>query len=175
MPVAIRPVAFGTLKLNHSQKGHHDLRARRAGFSWQIGKRRDDIKAGLSDYYQAVKKQLLDVLPMCQDRMCCHQRSVYGIQNPVAFSVVKLPVFGAADFQQFGANLASQRELTYGTLKLCQYICDNPARLNINTTQETRYGVDTVPYRQRVLKGHLLFHGNPLTLSALRLIRKFIQ
>ncbi|SUG13848.1 Uncharacterised protein [Salmonella enterica subsp. arizonae] len=104
-----------------------------------------------------------------------HQGSVYGIQNPVAFSVVKLPVFGAANFQQFRVNLTAQRELGYGTLKLCENICDNRARLNINSAQETRYCVDAVLYRQRVLKGHLLFHRNPLTLSALRLIRKSIQ
>ncbi|ELX36013.1 hypothetical protein SEK29439_06230 [Salmonella enterica subsp. enterica serovar Kentucky str. 29439] len=89
--------------------------------------------------------------------------------------MVKLPVFGAANFQQFGANLAAQGELAYGTLKLCENICDNRAWLNINTLQKARYCVDAVLYRQRVLKGYLLFHGNPLTLSALRLIRKVIQ
>lgn len=27
---------------------------------------------GFSGHYQTLKQQLLDVLPMCQDRMCCH-------------------------------------------------------------------------------------------------------
>lgn len=51
--------------------------------------------------------------------------------------------------------MASQRALTYGTLKLCEYLCDNRMRLNLNALQETRYCVDAVLYRKRILKGHL--------------------
>lgn len=101
--------------------------------------------------------------------MCCYPPSVDRIQNPVTFRVVKLPVLCAADFQQLGANLASQWKLANDALKLSENVCDNRAWLNINTAQETRYCADAVLYRKRVLKGHLLFHCNPLMLSTVML------
>ena len=82
--------------------------------------------------------------------MCCYQPFVYGIQNPVTFSVVKLPVLCTADFEQLRANLASLRELANDALKLSENICNHWAWFDINATEMVHYCVDTVPYRKRV-------------------------
>lgn len=84
--------------------------------------------------------------------MCCYQPSVYGIQNPVTFSVIKLPVLCAANFEQLRANLASLRELANDALKLSENICNHRARFDINAAEMVRYGVNTLFNGKRVLK-----------------------
>lgn len=63
----------------------------------------------------------------------------YGIQNPVTFCVIKLPVLCIANLQQLRANLASQREQANGILKLREYFRDHRAGFEVNATERVRY------------------------------------